>query len=47
MFDKHQLNHVSYGASMTAVVVVAVVAADAPVGMERLAGRRMLDNATC
>jgi hypothetical protein len=47
MFGKPQLKHVPYGASMIAVVVVAVVAAAAPVGMECLATGTMPVNATC
>ena len=46
-FDKPQLKHVPYGASMTAVIVVAIVAVAAPVGMECLAARSMHMNATC
>jgi hypothetical protein len=36
-FEKPQLKHVRYGASMTAMVVVAVMAVVAPMGMECLA----------
>jgi hypothetical protein len=46
-FDKRRLKHVPYGASMTAVAVVAIVAAVAPVGMECLAARTMHVKATC
>jgi hypothetical protein len=34
-FDKPQLNHVMHGASMTAVAVMVVVAATAPIGKDR------------
>jgi hypothetical protein len=44
---KPQLNHVPYGASMRAVVVVAMVAAAAPVEMECVAAGSMHVNATC
>jgi hypothetical protein len=45
--DKPQLKHVPYGASKTAVAVVAVVAVAAPVGMECIAAGTMHVNATC
>jgi hypothetical protein len=46
-FDKPQLKHVPYGASMIVVAVVAVVAATAPLGMECIAAGTMPVNATC
>jgi hypothetical protein len=54
-FDKPQLKHVPYGASMSAMAVVVVVAmavvvvvaVAAPVKMKCLAARSMHVNATC
>jgi hypothetical protein len=47
MFDEPQLKHVPYGASTAVEVLVVVVVGAAPMGMERLATRRMCVNATC
>jgi hypothetical protein len=47
MFGKPQLKHVPYGASMNVVVLVAIVAAAAPMRIECLATGSVPVNATC